>query len=128
MPLPLLALAPSALQAVGGVFQSIFGGSAAKKAQRQIEDLKTPSYNGSRPINDYYYKALERYGVDPTNSVSYKRNQQQIGSNLSAGISALDGRRAALDSVNTLVSNADEATLNANAQAEAEQAQRFGQL
>lgn len=123
-----LALLPSALQFGGGLLQSIFGGSAASKAQKKLENLQTPSYNGSRPINDYYNKALERYGVDPTNSVSYKRDQQQIGSNLSAGIGALQDRRSALESIGGLVSNADASTLSANAKAEADQAQRFGQL
>lgn len=48
-----VALIPAGLQAVGGIAQSIFGGSKEHKAEKALEDLQTPTYSANKSIMDY---------------------------------------------------------------------------
>ena len=129
MPLPLLAAAaPAILQGVTGLIQSISGGSKAKKAQSELENLKTPTYNSNKGIMDYYNTAMQRYNVNPYQSQQYQYGQQQSNRNLSAGIGALQDRRSAVGGISRLAAGANDAALRNGMAAEQEQNQRFGQL
>jgi hypothetical protein len=128
MPLPALAAAAPILQGVGGLVQSIFGGSRARRAERALENLKTPTYEKSQAIGDYYSKALNRYNSNPYNSNMYQQQQRNIQRGLSAGIGALQNRRSAIGGISRLVQAQNDASLNAASAAEGQQAQAFGQL
>lgn len=128
MPLSLLAAAPAILQGVGGLFQSIFGGRKAKKAQQQLEQLQTPVYDANPSISSYYNAALNRANTSPYSSALYRLQQQNIGRGQAAGLSALGDRRSVLGGVNKLVGLGNDASLNAGVQAENQQNQRFNQL
>jgi hypothetical protein len=124
MPLPLLPL----LQTGAGLLQSVIGGIGARKAQKSLERLQTPTYTPNQSINDYYNKALQRYNVNPYDSQQYKMQQQQIGRNQNAGLNALGDRRSALSGISNLVQSSNDASLRAGMAAEQNQNQRFNQL
>lgn len=129
MPLPLLAAAaPAILQGATGLFQTIFGGSKAKKAQGELEGLKTPTYQANKGIMDYYNQAMQRYNVNPYQSQQYQYGQQQSNRNLAAGVSALQDRRSVVGGISRLTAGANDAALKNGMAAEQEQNQRFGQL
>jgi len=104
--------------------------SGRKKAQRELEDTAnaTPKYAGSNPISNYYQTALARYGVNPTSSAMYTKQQQDINKNTATGLNTLADKRSAIAGVGNIVQAADNSSLNANVQAENQQNQRFNQL
>lgn len=128
MPLPALAAAAPILQGIGGLVQSIFGGSRARRAERALERLQTPTYEKSKAIGDYYSKALQRYNINPYQSNMYNQQQRNIQRGMAAGINALQDRRSAIGGISKLVQSQNDASLNAAAAAEGQQAQAFGQL
>lgn len=125
---PLLVAAPAILQGLGGIFQSIFGSSKAKKAQQELEALQPPKYDENQSISSYYNQALNRANTNPYSSALYRLQQQNIGRGQSAGINALRDRRSVLGGINKLVALGNDASLNAGVQAENQQNQRFNQL
>lgn len=129
MALPLLAAAaPAILQAGTGIFQSIFGGNKAKKAQSELENLQTPTYQANKGIMDYYNQALQRYNINPYQSQQYQYGQTAANRNLAAGIGALQDRRSAVGGISRLTAGANDAALRNGISAEQEQNQRFSQL
>lgn len=128
MPLPLLAAAPEILQGLGGLAQTIFGGSRAHKAQQQLENLQSPTYTPSQGIGDYYTKALQRYNQNPFQSAQYQQQQNQIQRNFGSGLNALQGRRSAIAGVSRLAGVSNDASLKSAATAEQQQGQQLSQL
>lgn len=124
MPLPLLPM----VQAGVGLVQSISGAIQAKRAQKQLENAKSPTYSLNRGILDYYNQALQRYNVSPTDSAMYKRQMRDIDRGVATGINALQDRRSGLAGASSILRAANDAKLNANAAAEQEKNQRFGVL
>ena len=108
--------------------QSIFGGGRARRAQRELENLQTPTYEKSKAIGDYYNQALQRYNINPTQSALYRTQERNIQRGLASGINALQSRRAGIGGISKLVQGQNDAMLNATAAAEQQQAQAFGQL
>jgi len=102
--------------------------SGRKKAQRELDAIKNPTYEGSKPISSYYNTALQRYYTPPTQSAMYKRNVGNIMRNTATGLNNLRGRGAALAGVNQLVAGQNQAMLNTEVAAEQEQNRRFAQL
>lgn len=125
MPLP---LAIPLLQAGAGILQTIIGGGKARKAQRELERLQTPTYTPNKSIIDYYDKALSRFNTDPYQSELYKQQQQQIGRNATTAINQAQDRRSGLAAVSGINRGANDAMLNAGVAAEQQRNQRFGQL
>ena len=126
MPLPFLAMLPGIMQGFGGLAQTIFGGGRARRAQRELEKLQTPVYQKSKSIGDYYTKALNRYSADPTKSAMYQTQMQNIQRGTATGLNALRDRRSS--SVTGLVQAQNDASLQAGAAAEQQQAQALNQL
>ena len=118
------------IQAGAGTLQGILGAIQAAKGRKELskEIANMPKYQQSQGILDYYNQALQRYNVAPTESALYKRQMQNVGRQTAAGISSLQDRRAALAGVPSLVRGASDAALNAEAAAEQQRTQRFGQL
>ena len=126
-PVTLMAIAGGA-KALGGLGQAIFSGQ--KKAQKKLEsDISAiPEYTPSASILQYYEQAKQRYGVSPTQTAMYKRQQQNIQRAGATGLAGLRGSRARMGAVPTLVRSLTDASLGAETAAEQEQARRFGQL
>lgn len=124
MPLPLIPL----VQAGVGILQSILGGGRARRSQKALERLETPTYTPNQSIMDYYNKALERYNVSPQDSALYKSQQKNIQRGVATGLSALQDRRSALGGITKLIQSQNDATLNAEVAAENQKNQRFGVL
>lgn len=122
------ALIAPILQGVGGLAQSIFGGSRMRRAERALEKLQTPTYEKSAAIGDYYNKALQRYNINPAQSNLYRMQERNIQRNQATGINALQSRRAGIGGISKLVQGSNDAMLNATAAAEQQQSQAFGQL
>jgi hypothetical protein len=126
MPLPLaagLGIAQTGL----GLVQSIFGGGAARKAQKQMEQMVN-SYKPNQSILDYYNKAVQRYNVDPYGSAMYRNQMQNVNRNVATGIGAAQDRRSGMAAISNLTQGANDASLRAVAGAEQQQAQALGQL
>lgn len=124
MGLPLIPF----IQAGAGLVQSIIGGGKAKKAQKQLENLQTPTYNPNQSILDYYNRALSRYNADPTSTALYKNQMKNIQRGVATGLTSLQDRRGALGGITKLVQAQNDATLNAEVAAERQRDQRFGVL
>lgn len=124
----LLGGAPSIIQTGIGLAQSLIGGSRAKKAENELENLQTPKYTKNKSIRDYYGQALQRYNVNPYQSQQYQYAQQMSDRNLGAGIGALQDRRSAVGGISRLTAGANNAALRAGIAAEEQQNQRFNQL
>jgi len=123
-----LSLATSATQFGLGALQSLIGGGKAKKAQKQLENLQSPTYSKNQGITDYYNQALSRYNVSPTASAMYKRQMQNIGRNTATGLSAFQDRRSGQAGISSLLRGANDASLNAEVAAENQKNQRFNEL
>lgn len=122
------ALIAPILQGVGGLAQSIFGGSRMRRAERALEKLQTPTYEKSAAIGDFYNKAKQRYNINPAQSNLYRMQERNIQRNQATGINALQSRRAGIGGISKLVQGSNDAMLNATAAAEQQQSQAFGQL
>jgi len=120
-----LSLATSATQFGIGALQSLIGGISARRNQRKLENLQTPTYGGSSSIMDFYNKALQRYNVNPYQSQQYQQAVQQAGRSTAAGINALQSRGSAVAGIGRLASLQNEQGLRAGTIAEAEQNRRF---
>lgn len=125
MPIP---LAIPLIQGGIGALQSIFGFGRAHKAEKALENLRTPTYQKSQSIQDYYNKALQRYNINPYQSNMYQQQQRNIQRGLAAGIGALQDRRSAVGGIAKLVQAQNDASLNAATAAEHQQERAFGQL
>jgi len=124
MPFPIGA----AIQAGLGLYQTIAGGIRAKKSEKALSKMQSPTYDLNPSITDYYQKALARYNPNAYQSAGYRQGQQNIGSNLAAGITASQDRRGGLANVSNLVAQSNRASLSNVANAENQQAQALGQL
>jgi hypothetical protein len=124
MPIPLIPAA----QAGAGLLQTIFGGSKARKAQKELENMQSPLYRQNQSILDFYNNALARYNVAPTDTAMYKRNMQNIDRGVATGIAGLQDRRSALAGLPSILRAASDAKLNTEVAAEQEKSNRFSQL
>jgi len=124
----LIAAIPSLIQTGGGLLQSIIGGGKAKKAQKALENLQTPTYTANKSINDFYTNALQRFNTNPYQSNQYRNSINGINRNISGGINALQDRRSAIGGISRLVASGNDAAIRAGTAAENEQSQRFNTL
>ena len=121
--LPLMAA-----QAALGIGQAIGGFIQQKKATKQLENMKSPTYTANKGILDYYNKSLSKYNVNPYQTDLYRMQEQNANRGLSSGLSALSGRGMALAGVNNLVQGKNDAMLKAGAMAEQQQGQDLNRL
>ena len=117
-----------AVTAGAGLLQSFFGGRKAKKEQKELENLQSPTYNPNESVLSYYNNALQRYNVNPYNSTLYKTQQQNIGRGVNQGIGALNNRRSGLAGISSLIQGQNDSLLKAGIAAENQKDQRFSQL
>jgi hypothetical protein len=126
-PFTIAAIAGGA-QALGGAAQSIFSGR--KKAENQLNSFAkaSPLYQGSRSIDDYYQQALNRYSQNPYQSQQYQVGAKNIQRATAQGLNAIQDRRGGIGAVSRLAEAQMSGLQNLGAGAEAQSAQRFGQL
>lgn len=117
-----------AVQMGAGILQSIIGGISARKNQKKLEAMQSPTYMPNQSILSYYNDALARYGVSPTDSAMYKRQQRDIQRGVNTGISSLQDRRTGLGGISSILRAANDANLNANVAAEQQRDRRFAEL
>lgn len=105
-------------QAALGLGQGIAGFIQQRRALKQLENIKSPTYTQSAGILDYYNKALAKYNVNPYQTDLYRMQEQQAGRGVASGLSALQSRGQALAGVNSLIQQRNDTLLKAGAQAE----------
>lgn len=110
------------LQAAGGIAQAIIGGRQAKKAQRALENLQTPTTTSSASINDYYNRA----SANPYETSLYRMQQQNINRGAATGLAMLQDRRSALGGISSLIRAQNDGLLRAGASAEQQQLGMLG--
>lgn len=127
MPPAIIPFIPAIAKGVFGGIQSIFGGGAKRRAEKDLEKYAN-SYQVSPGILDYYNKALARYSPNPYTSQGFQNQANQIRGNMATGIAAAQDRRSGLSAISGLNRQASRAFGNAGAMAENQQAQALGQL
>lgn len=120
-------IASAAQQGIGAI-QSVIGAIQAKKYQKQLEKMQSPTYSANRGILDYYNQALARYNVNPTETALYKRQTRDIDRGMASGIASLQDRRSGTAGASSIFRAANDARLDANVAAEEQRNQRFGDL
>lgn len=97
--------------AAASIYSSAKAASQRKKAEREMENMKTPSYTPNASILDYYQKALQKYNVNPTDTAQYKLQSQNVKQGLTQGIAAAQDRRLGGAITPSLVQGANNAML-----------------
>lgn len=127
MPLDPISLGIGGVQTLFGLGQSIFGGGARRKAERELEKMAN-SYQPNAGILDYYNKALAKYNANPYQSQAYQNESNQIQRNLSTGINSAQDRRSGLMAIAGLTQQANDANAKAVSRAEGIERQNLGIL
>lgn len=122
MPLPLLAALGAGQALIGGI-QSLIGGGRAKRAQRELENLATPTTTADPSVQYLYNNALNRATNAYTNPL-YLQQQKNVNRSQAAGLSALNDRRGGVAGISRLVAlgndSLERAAANADAQAQSQ--------
>jgi len=111
-----------------GLAQSVVGGIKAKKAREAAEKMQVPTAQEDKSISRYYNEAMRRYNTAPTSTYAYKNMMAGINRNQAAGLNALRDRRGLIGGVSSIVGRSNDATLNAAAMADRDNANRFNVL
>ncbi len=127
MPLT-VSLALGAGKLIYGGISSLIAGGKKHRAQQEIENLKTPTYQASKPIGDYYQTALSRYNTGAYNSPLYQMQKQNALRTQAGAISALGDKRSALAGIGKIDALTNDNLLKAGATAEQQRSQYFSQL
>jgi hypothetical protein len=109
-------------QMVGGLIQGIAGSRQAKRAERGLEKLQTPTASSDQAIDNYYTQA----NANPYDTSLYKQQQQQANRGLAAGLGAAQDRRGGLAAISGLVRNQNDTLLRAGVAAEQQRNQMLG--
>jgi hypothetical protein len=101
-----------------------------KSREQELGDMakQSPLYQGSKPINDYYQEALNRYNESPYQSQQYQLGAMNARQGAAQSINALQDRRSAIGGISRVQAGQNAALQNLGVQAEAQKNSRFGQL
>lgn len=119
--MPAAAALAGAQFLVGGI-QSLVNSGKARRAQKALENLQTPTTTEDAAINNYYNQA----NANPYATGFYKNQVQGINRGTATGLAGLQDRRSALAGVSSLVRGQNDALLRAGATAENQQRQMLG--
>lgn len=108
---PLIGVASS-------IYSTAHAASQRKKAERELEKMKTPEYTANPSILDYYQKALQKYNTNPTDTAQYKLNQQNIKQGTTQAIAAGQDRRLGGAIVPAIIQGQNNSLLKAAAMGE----------
>lgn len=100
-------------QSLFGLGQAIAGGIKARKAQRALENLQTPTTTSDSAVSDYYDQAR-----NPFNSLEYQMQKQNAGAGVAQGLSAFQDRRSGLAGIGGLIRQRNNSLLSAAANAQ----------
>ena len=109
------------------VYSTANAASKAKKAERELEGMQSPTYTPNQSILNYYNEALRRYNVNPSDTREYKANEQGIKQGTIQALSSLRDRRSS-GLIPTVIQGQNNALLKAAALAEQRKAQEFTTL
>jgi hypothetical protein len=115
-------------QAGIGAIQSIAGLIQAKRAQKQLERLQSPTYKQSAGILDFYQKALAKYNVNPYQTDFFRMQEKLADRGVTSGVGMLQQRGSALAGISNLIQGRQDALQKAGATAEQIQQQNLSQL
>lgn len=113
----MLGLIAGGAQMLGGLVQGISGSRQARRAERAMENLQTPTTTNDAAINNYYSQAQ----ANPYDTSMYKQQQMMANRNLATGLSAAQDRRGGLASIAGLVRNSNDSLLRAGMASEQQQ-------
>lgn len=119
--MPAAGLLLGGAQALTGLIGGLIGGGKARRAQRALERLQTPTTESNAATNNLYNQA----SASPYDTQMYQMQKQNIGRGTAAGLGALQDRRSALAGISGLIRGQNDALLRAGANAEQQQ---FGRL
>lgn len=122
-----ISLGIGGVQTLFGIGQSIFGGGARRKAEKDLEKYAN-SYQTNAGILDYYNKALSKYNPNAYQSQAYQQQNNQIQRNLATGISSAQNRRSGLMAIAGATQQANDASSKAVSNAEGIERQNLGIL
>jgi hypothetical protein len=111
------------VQALTGLAQTLIGGAKARRAQKALENLQTPTTTLDPAINSFYQNA----GVDPYSSGMYKMQSQNAGRSFANSVSALNSRGGNSSSIQGLLRGYNDSLLRAGVSAEQQRNQLMGQ-
>jgi len=116
--------------ALAGGISAIGSNQKRKSAERDLDAYakQSPLYQGSKPINEYYQQAMNRYKESPYQSQQYQLGAMNARRATAQGLGALQDRRSAIGGISALQANQNAAMQNLGAQAEAQRNARFSQL
>ena len=122
-----LGMVGGTLQALYGIGSSIVNAGKEKRARKDLEGYAN-SFQPNQSILDYYNKALSKYNPDPTQTGTYKIQQNNIGANTANAIGATQDRRGGLSSISKIMAGANRATGQNVINAENMQGQNLNRL
>lgn len=111
-----------------GALQTGIGAIRAHKAQKQLENMQSPTYVRNQGILDYYSKALNKYNLSPYETSAYKKSVQDTGRTTTTALDSLRGRGGAVAGVNNILASANDNLLKASTIAEGKKDQEFNVL
>lgn len=111
------------IQAVGGLVQGLIGSARARRTQRELENLQTPTEQSNASVNNLYQSA----NANPYDTAMFKFQQQQAGRTTANALQGAQDRRGGLAVVGNLVRGQNDALLRAGATAQQQQQQRLAQ-
>lgn len=109
--IPVGAILGGASALIGGI-QGLIGSGKARRAQRELENLQTPTTESNQAIADYYNQAR-----NPYSSLEYQLAQKNANAGVSQGLTAFQDRRSGLAGIGGLIRQRNNALLQAGASA-----------
>jgi hypothetical protein len=117
-------------QGLLGAYNAYSSGQQANDYQSRMEEMarNSPLYQGSKPINEYYQQALNRYNENPYQSQQYQLGAMNARQATAQGINALNDRRSAIGGISRLEASQNYSMQNLGNQVEGARNARFSQL
>lgn len=123
-----IAIAGTVASVGMGTAQMISANKGRRRAELEAKAQNSPIYKPSKSIQSYYQEAKNRYQESPYQSQQYQVGAKNIRQAMASGVSGLQDRRSAIGGINRLAGAEANAMQNLAASADAQRAQRFGQL
>lgn len=99
-----------------------------KKAEKELEQMRSPIYTPNKSILDYYKTALEKYDTNVTDSALYKKQTQDIGQGVTQANAMSNSRRLGGANISSIIQGRNNALLNAAVAGEGRKAAEFNTL
>lgn len=120
--------ASTAIQVGAGAIQA--GSSRKRQRQAELETLakQSPLAKPSKPVNEYYQQALNKFTENPYQSQEYMRGVKDINQMIAQNINAAQTRGAGIGGIGKINAAQQAALSNLQGRVYGQKAQQFGQL